>query len=132
MAGGLKPPCRSRIHPAIGLTTSPTCRTTDTSGSYEMGGPQPYPAIGGLPLQVGEVLLPELQRPALVPGLLRLGLAQLHPADLARDGLGQVGELQAADALVGGQPLPGEGEDVPGELGAGLMAGGGNDIGLDR
>lgn len=32
-------------------------------------------------------------------------LAQLHPADLARDGLGQFAELDAADALVRGQPL---------------------------
>src|SRR5436305_13035889 len=43
--------------------------------------------------------------------------AQLHPPDLPRDRLRQLGELQPADALVRRQPRLGEEQDPPRQLG---------------
>ena len=55
------------------------------------------------------ILLPKLQRP---PRPARLFLPpQVHAPDLARDGLGQVGELDDADALVGCELVAGVAEN---------------------
>ena len=63
-------------------------------------------------LQLGEVLFPELQRPALAArAAFVLGLAQLHAADLAGDGFRQLGKLDAAHALVGAEPAAQEAQD---------------------
>src|SRR5512137_155329 len=86
--------------------------------------------IGGAPaalssaLQLGELLLPELERAALVPGPpLLLEGAQLHAPDLPRDGLRQVRELDAAYPLVRGEAPPDELEDVARQLPGGLRPG---------
>src|ERR1035441_1050341 len=85
-------------------------------------------AMSGV-LRPGKVLLPELRgaagrgraRVRAVPfGLQR---PQLDPADLAGDCLRQVGELKPPDALVGGEPLLGVGENCQRRLGGGLVAG---------
>src|SRR5580704_17479483 len=72
----------------------------------------------------GEVFLPELGNAAdRLPGRRLLG-AQLDPADLARDRLGQVGELNPADPLVGRDPLPAERHDRLRQLPRRLPVGG--------
>src|SRR5262249_43106177 len=53
-----------------------------------------------------------------------LAAAQLDTSDLARDGLGQIGELEPADTLVGGQLLLAEREDLAREGRARGEAGG--------
>src|SRR5439155_22435840 len=72
-------------------------------------------------LQSREVLFEVLLRVTHV-ALATLGfqLAQVHAADLARQGLGQLGhELDAAHALVRREALPCKGEDLARELRAG-------------
>src|SRR5208337_141616 len=54
---------------------------------------------------------------------LLLDAAQLHAANLAGDGLGQIGELEAADALVGAEASADEFEDVARQFLGGLDAG---------
>src|SRR5215472_18829255 len=84
--------------------------------------------IWGNCFEAGEVLFPELGdaaragsgRAAMPVGLLG---PQFHPPDLAGDRLRQVGELQPPHPLVGGQQLPGVGEDRQRRLGGGLRAG---------
>src|SRR6266480_6337245 len=75
-------------------------------------GPQVFSLSG---LQLREVLLGELAgHPAggvLRGPQLRLPRPQLDAADLARDGLRQLGELQAPDALVGRQMLTAVAQD---------------------
>src|SRR5512132_1949841 len=72
----------------------------------------------GAHFQLRKVLLPELHHPALVLfAHLVLVLAQLDPPDLAGDGLWKLGELQPADALVGGESRPRKPEDILGQLG---------------
>ena len=79
-----------------------------------------------LALEAGEVFFPELEGAARagLGRVRRLGragsaeaggflAAQLDPADLAGDRLGQLAELQPADPLVRGQPLPGVAQDRP-------------------
>ncbi len=61
---------------------------------------------------------------------LDLDAAQLHAADLAGDGLRQVGELQAANALERREPFAGKDKDVAGRAGVRLMAFGEKDISL--
>src|SRR4051794_30649987 len=66
-------------------------------------------------LQVG---LQELQFAALIRGPPTcLEPAEFDAADLAADRLGQLVELDAPDALIGGEPLPGVGEDAGRGLG---------------
>src|SRR5512137_1936599 len=75
-------------------------------------------------LQLGKLLLPELERSALAPcPPLLLEGAELHAPDLPRDGLGQVRELDAPHPLVGGEAAPDELEDVLGQLPGGRVAG---------
>jgi hypothetical protein len=61
------------------------------------------------------------RRARLAQPLSFLG-AQFHPADLAGDRLGHIAELQPADPLVRGQPLPGVAEDR--QRGPGRVPGG--------
>src|SRR5437016_5825411 len=67
--------------------------------------------------QLGKILVPIFlgvaagRIVALGAAPFRLQLAQLDAADLAGDGLGQLGELQTADALERRQVLPDMGED---------------------
>jgi hypothetical protein len=77
----------------------------------------------GFSLEVRKVFFKVLARvpdAALAPA--GLGLAQLDAADLARDGLGQLGdELDAAHALVGRQRLARKGQDVARSFSSALL-----------
>src|SRR5512144_1320371 len=70
-------------------------------------------------LELGELVVAELlgQRGATVEGP-GLAFAQFDPADLARDGLGQLVELEPAHPQVGREVLPCVAQDLPGGLGA--------------
>lgn len=65
--------------------------------------------------KLGEILFEEFELAALAAGPLPGFVGpQLYAPDLAGDGLGQIRELQAADAFVRGKTLPQEGEMEPG------------------
>src|SRR2546429_8968025 len=68
-------------------------------------------------VELREILLPELAGDTAACGAAgRFGGAQLDAAGLARDGLGQLGEFEAADTLLGRQELSeglGNGERGP-------------------
>ena len=83
----------------------------------------------------GDVLLPELGGRATGGDgarrmAVQLGTAQLNPADLARDGLGQLGELDPADPLVRRELLAGVAEELRRGVGGRLPAGGQDDVRL--
>src|SRR4051812_9716946 len=65
-----------------------------------------------------------------VPVLVRLAGAQLDAADLARDRLRQLGELEPADALVGREVLARVPQDLQRGVAVGLPAGGEHYVGL--
>src|SRR5579863_609959 len=78
-------------------------------------------------LELGEVLLAPFRRP------LRVGFltcAQLHAADLARDGLRELEELDPPHPLVRREPSPREAEKLEGRVARGFRSGCQRDVGL--
>src|SRR5215212_7774495 len=72
------------------------------------------------------VVLPELPGAALARAVgvaALLVVPQLHPADLARDRLGELRELEPPDPLVGSEMLARVRQDLTGGLGSRLPSG---------
>src|SRR5450759_1339913 len=91
-------------------------------------------AAPGSALQTGQVVLPELlgtgPRPLIAADAVDVVLTptQLDPADLATDGLGQLGELDAPDPLVRREVLTRIAEDRRRRCGRRLVSGGEGDV----
>src|SRR6185369_8494982 len=89
------------------------------------------PSSTALLLQLRKILLPILAGTPFVGSVAHLfGATQLDAADLAGDRFREVGEFEAADALVGGEALAEEAVEEEGGVARRLDAGLEHDAGL--